>query len=155
MDGYAVRSADCAVPGVELPVSQRIPAGSVGAPLAISVARIFTGAPIPAGADAVVMQEDVVPGNGPDQVRIGSTPSAGQWIRRAGEDVARGDVVLVRGRRLTPAALGLAASVGLDRLQVARRPRVALLSTAARSRRPAACAGPRPPRRSGARRSRR
>jgi molybdopterin molybdotransferase len=130
MDGYAVRSVDCAVPGVELPVSQRIPAGSVGAPLAIgSVARIFTGAPIPAGADAVVMQEDVVPGNGPDQVRIGSTPSAGQWIRRAGEDVARGDVVLVRGRRLTPAALGLAASVGLDRLQVARRPRVALLST--------------------------
>ncbi|MGF6526936.1 molybdopterin molybdotransferase MoeA [Variovorax sp. PvP013] len=130
MDGYAVRGADCAAAGAELPVSQRIPAGSVGMPLAAgSVARIFTGAPIPEGADAVVMQEDVAAIAGTDRVRIGIVPAPGQWIRRAGEDVARGDVVLARSARLTPAALGLAASVGLDRLRVAKRPRVALLST--------------------------
>jgi molybdopterin molybdotransferase len=62
-------------------------------------------------------------------VRIAIVPAAGQWIRRAGEDVASGDVVLRTGERLTPAALGLAASVGFDRLQVARKPRVAMLST--------------------------
>ncbi|UST53630.1 molybdopterin molybdotransferase MoeA [Comamonadaceae bacterium OTU4NAUVB1] len=129
MDGYAVRSADCSAADAVLPVSQRIPAGSVGAPLAAgSVARIFTGAPVPQGADAVVMQEDAA-ADGPDRVRIGRAPVPGQWIRRAGEDVARGDVVLSRGLRLDPAALGLAASVGLDRLRVTRRPRVALLST--------------------------
>ena len=142
MDGYAVRVSDCAVPGAVLPVTQRIPAGSVGASLvAGTTARIFTGAPIPEGADAVVMQEDATPIAAADAsgsagnaspfgaVRIGVAPAAGQWIRRAGEDVAAGDVVLGRGQRLTPAALGLAASVGFDRLQVSRRPRVALLST--------------------------
>jgi molybdopterin molybdotransferase len=129
MDGYAVRRADCAGAGAELAVSQRIAAGAVGAPLAAgSAARIFTGAQIPEGADAVVMQEEATVLEG-GRVRIGIVPEPGQWIRRAGEDVARGDVVLRRGERLTPASLGLAASVGLDRLQVARRPRVALLST--------------------------
>ena len=133
MDGYAVRTADCAAPGAVLAVSQRIPAGSVGGPLAAgTAARIFTGAPIPEGADAVVMQEDTTAM--PDEVALGRVqvdlaPVVGQWIRRAGEDVAAGDVVLARGERLTPAALGLAASVGFDRLQVAKRPRVALLST--------------------------
>ncbi len=133
MDGYAVRSADCAVPGTALQVAQRIPAGSVGTPLAAgTAARIFTGAQIPAGADAIVMQEDTValPEEGSwGHVQVQLAPSAGQWVRRAGEDVAAGDVVLSRGERLTPAALGLAASVGFDRLQVARRPRVTLLST--------------------------
>ncbi|MET0543833.1 MAG: gephyrin-like molybdotransferase Glp [Variovorax sp.] len=133
MDGYAVRTADCGAPGALLVVSQRIPAGTVGAPLAAgTAARIFTGAQIPEGADAVVMQEDTaaIPEEGTlGRVQVDLVPSAGQWIRRAGEDVASGDVVLAKGERLTPAALGLAASVGFDRLQVARRPRVALLST--------------------------
>jgi len=133
MDGYAVRAADCAAPGAELKVTQRIPAGTVGTPLAAgSAARIFTGAQIPEGADTVVMQEDTtaMPQEGSlGSVRIAVVPAAGQWIRRAGEDVASGDVVLRKGERLTPAALGLAASVGFDRLQVARKPRVAMLST--------------------------
>lgn len=132
MDGYAVRTAECAAPGAVLTVAQRIPAGVVGTTLASgTAARIFTGAQIPDGADAVVMQEDAcaLEGEGLGAVRIDAVPGVGQWIRRAGEDVAAGDVVLARGARLTPAALGLAASVGFDRLQVARRPRVALLST--------------------------
>lgn len=128
MDGYALRCADLAA-GVALPVSQRIPAGQSGAPLESgTVARIFTGAPIPAGADAVVMQEDcAVQPDG--SVLIQTAPQPGQWIRRAGEDVSRGAVVLSKGERLTPAALGLAASIGLNVLSVARRPKVALFST--------------------------
>ena len=133
MDGYAVRCADVvavqAIGGV-LPVSQRIAAGSSGVPLApMSVARIFTGAPIPVGADAVVMQEDCVdlPAEGGVQVKV--APAPGQWIRRAGEDVALGAVVLSKGARLTPASLGLAASIGLPVLSVVRRPKVALFST--------------------------
>ena len=133
MDGYAVRAADCAATGADLVVAQRIPAGSVGTPLAAgTAARIFTGAQIPDGADAVVMQEDTTaqPQDGSlGRVRIDVVPAAGQWIRRAGEDVASGDVVLSRGQRLTPAALGLAASVGMDTLLVSKRPRVVLLST--------------------------
>ena len=133
MDGYAVRCADVAaaqVTGAVLPVSQRIAAGTSGVPLApLSVARIFTGAPIPAGADAVVMQEDCVdvPAEGGVQVKV--APAPGQWIRRAGEDVALGAVVLFKGARLTPASLGLAASIGLAVLPVVRRPKVALFST--------------------------
>lgn len=129
MDGYAVRCADVSSAPVVLPVSQRIAAGSNGVPLApLSVARIFTGAPIPPGADAVVMQEDCeVLADG--SVKIKSVPELGQWIRRAGEDVTRGAVVLSKGERLTPAALGLAASIGLATLPVVRRPRVALFST--------------------------
>ncbi|WP_225784852.1 gephyrin-like molybdotransferase Glp [Xenophilus sp. Marseille-Q4582] len=135
MDGYAVRAADCAAAGAVLRVTQRIAAGSVGAPLQPGeAARIFTGAPIPPGADAVVMQEDTQlleapAGSDVPQVRVQLPPSAGQWIRRAGEDVSAGRTVLSRGLRLTPQALGLAASIGADRLQVSRRPRVALLST--------------------------
>ena len=129
MDGYAVRSSEIADEGVTLPVSQRIPAGSVAAPLVPgSAARIFTGAPIPEGADAVVMQEDAE-AVGDQSVRILRVPAPGQWIRRSGEDVARGAVVLARGERLDPAALGLAASIGMDRVPVAPRPRVALFST--------------------------
>ena len=129
MDGYAVRSAEIADEGVVLPVSQRIPAGVAAEPLVPgSLARIFTGAPVPAGADAIVMQEDTQAQ--PDgRVRILRVPAAGQWIRRSGEDVTRGAVVLSRGTRIGPAAMGQAAGIGLDRLQVARRPRVALFST--------------------------
>lgn len=128
MDGYAVRCADVAAPDALLRVTQRIPAGAHGRPLGSGeAARIFTGAPIPSGADAVVMQEDAVPEG--EQVRIKQVPTGGQWIRRSGEDVARGDKVLACGDRLTPAALGLAASIGLATLRVAARPRVALFST--------------------------
>ncbi|MBB3178865.1 gephyrin-like molybdotransferase Glp [Variovorax sp. Sphag1AA] len=133
MDGYAVRAADCATAGAVLRVAQRIPAGTVGTSLAAgTAARIFTGAQIPEGADAVVMQEDTqaMPEEGSlGTVRIEIAPSQGQWIRRAGEDVAAGDVVLSKGDRLTPAGLGLAASVGFAQLEVSKRPRVALLST--------------------------
>ena len=131
MDGYAVRSAELADEGVVLRVSQRIAAGSSGSALEPgTVARIFTGAPIPAGADAVVMQEDCEPlADREGYVSVRQLPKPGQWIRRAGEDVTRGATVLSKGERLTPAALGLAASIGMDRLQVTRRPRVALFST--------------------------
>ena len=129
MDGYALRCSDLGAPGLALPVSQRIPAGSTGTALAaMSVARIFTGAPIPSGADAVVMQEDCdVHPDG--SVSIKAAPSPGQWIRRAGEDVTQGAVVLSKGERLTPASLGLAASIGMSSLTVARRPKVAFFST--------------------------
>jgi molybdopterin molybdotransferase len=129
MDGYAVRTADVTEEGVPLPVSQRIPAGTAAEPLAPgSAARIFTGAPIPQGADAVVMQEDTEAA-GEQLVRIMRVPSAGQWIRRSGEDVAKGAVILAKGERFTPAAAGLAAGIGLAQVPVARRPRVALFST--------------------------
>lgn len=128
MDGYALRCADVPAPGVVLPVSQRIPAGVVGQPLLPgSAARIFTGAQVPAGADAILMQEQATAQG--DSVRIDAVPAPGQWIRRRGEDVQRGALVLPAGTRLTPQALGLAASVGAARLTVARRPRVAVFST--------------------------
>lgn len=129
MDGYAVRSAELADEGVRIAVSQRIAAGAAAQPLQPgTVARIFTGAPVPAGADAIVMQEDTEAA-GDGAVRILRVPAPGQWIRRSGEDITRGSTVLARGTRLGPAAQGLAASIGRDRLQVARRPRVALFST--------------------------
>lgn len=129
MDGYAVRSADIPAAGTILSVSQRIPAGSVGTALqAGTAARIFTGASIPQGADAVVMQEDCEALEN-DLIRVNAIPKSGQWIRCAGEDVALGAVVLQKGERLTPASLGLAASIGLANLTVVRRPKVALFST--------------------------
>ncbi|MES3013706.1 MAG: gephyrin-like molybdotransferase Glp, partial [Pseudomonadota bacterium] len=132
MDGYAMRTADVPAAGTLLPVSQRIPAGVVGAPLQPgTAARIFTGAQVPPGADAVVMQEqcEVVHDRVDESVRINTRPASGQWIRRRGEDVHAGATVLPAGTRLTPQALGLAATVGAATLQVARRPRVALFST--------------------------
>ncbi|MCX7896613.1 MAG: molybdopterin molybdotransferase MoeA [Rhodocyclaceae bacterium] len=129
MDGFAVRCADVSAPGVTLPISQRIPAGSLGAPLSPgTAARIFTGAPIPAGADAVVMQELCEIG-AEGHVRINTIPKPGDNIRRAGEDILAGSEILAAGTRLQPAHLGLAASVGLARLPVFRRLRVALLTT--------------------------
>lgn len=131
MDGYAVRCADVRQPGVVLPVSQRIAAGHPPAALREGTcARIFTGAQMPPGADAVVMQEDAQPVGGDlNSVHIHALPQPGQWVRRAGEDVSLGAVVLRRGQRLTPAGLGLAASLGRARLKVVARPRVALFST--------------------------
>ena len=129
MDGYAVRCADVPEAGSALPVAQRIPAGSVGAPLAPgTAARIFTGAPIPAGADAVVMQERCELAHD-GRVIIHQKPTPGMNIRRAGEDIMAGSIILPAGKRLGPAEIGLAASVGLPDLPVRRRLRVALLST--------------------------
>ena len=129
MDGYAVRSADCTQAGAVLRVTQRIPAGTHGTQLNTGeAARIFTGAPIPPGADAVVMQEDCEALDG-EQVKVLKVVPAAQWIRRSGEDVTRGATVLTQGTRLTPAELGLAASIGLAQLKVSARPRVALFST--------------------------
>ncbi|WP_333842560.1 molybdopterin molybdotransferase MoeA [Limnohabitans sp.] len=129
MDGYALRALDCVQAGAVLRVTQRIPAGTHGTQLnSGEAARIFTGAPIPPGADAVVMQEDceVLEGG---QIKVNMAVPTAQWIRRSGEDVTRGATVLSRGTRLTPAELGLAASIGLAQLQVSVRPRVALFST--------------------------
>ncbi len=128
MDGYAVRVADVPAAGTRLSVSQRIPAGSVGSALEPgTAARIFTGAPLPAGADAVVMQE-LCEHDG-DAVIINHRPQAGEAVRRAGEDIALGAEILAQGLRLRPQELALAASVGLAQLPVFRRLRVAVFST--------------------------
>ncbi|VVE14345.1 molybdopterin molybdenumtransferase MoeA [Pandoraea communis] len=129
MDGYAVRVAD--LPGGEtvLPVSQRIPAGHAPEPLAGgTAARIFTGAPVPQGADAVVMQEQCE-ARDDGSVVIRHTPAEGEFVNRQGADIRRGSVVLAAGTRLRAPALGLAASVGMAKLQVARRLRVAVFFT--------------------------
>jgi molybdopterin molybdotransferase len=129
MDGYALRSADVPEAGAQLRVAQRIAAGHFGQMLhAGEAARIFTGAPMPPGADAVVMQEDCTD-LGNDMVRINAVPSAAQWVRRAGDDIKKSATVLSKGELLTPASLGLAASIGLKTVPVLRRPRVALFST--------------------------
>ena len=134
MDGYALRSSDWTDPTTALTVNQRIAAGHSGTVLAeMSAARIFTGAPVPPGADSVVMQEDCTVTAAADgqaaTVRVQNRPRPGQWIRRRAEDVASGAVVLAAGERLDPAALGLAASIGFAQLAVAPRVRVALFST--------------------------
>ena len=128
MDGYAVRAADCASGSATLRIAQRIPAGTVGQPLVPgTAARIFTGALIPEGADAVVMQEQCEASG--DQVTIKHAPQSGEWIRRAGEDIVAGSVILPAGTRLRSQELGLASSVGLARLPVRRRVRVAVFFT--------------------------
>ena len=131
MDGYAIRIADVHVPGVILRIVQRIPAGSIGTQLESSTAaRIFTGAPVPPGADAVVMQEDcTLPEGQVEQVQINVTPAVGQWIRRKGEDLTAGKTALVAGTFLRPQELGVAASAGLTHLSVKRRVRVAAFFT--------------------------
>ena len=129
MDGYAVRSSDWQSAQAVLQVKQRIAAGSSGIALAaMSAARIFTGAPIPDGADAVVIQEECTsPQEG--SVCITTQPRAGQWIRRRGEDVSAGRTVLFKGELLAPESIGLAASIGHEKLCVAAPVRVALFST--------------------------
>ncbi|HOX89782.1 MAG TPA: molybdopterin molybdotransferase MoeA [Burkholderiaceae bacterium] len=128
MDGYAVRAADAAAVPARLPVAQRIAAGQVGEPLAPgTAARIFTGAAVPTGADAVVPQEAADAGAG--EVTLREAPRHGAWIRRAGCDIGRGATVLAAGTRLRPQDAGLAASIGVAELEVVRRVRVALFST--------------------------
>jgi molybdopterin molybdotransferase len=128
MDGYAVRTADCASGAATLRVAQRIPAGQVGQFLQPgTAARIFTGAMIPDGADVVVMQEQCEAQGA--NVTVRHAPQAGEWIRRTGEDIEAGSVILNAGTRLRPQELGLAASVGLADLPVVRKPRVAVFFT--------------------------
>jgi molybdopterin molybdotransferase len=131
MDGYAVRTADTQNPGSVLKIAQRIPAGSVGTELqAGTAARIFTGAPVPIGADAVVMQEDCsTPEGSADQVQVNIAPAFGQWIRRRGEDLTTGKTALTAGIFLRPQELGVAASAGLTHLNVKRRVKVAAFFT--------------------------
>jgi molybdopterin molybdotransferase len=146
MDGYAVRLADVrdasAQRPVTLPVVGDIPAGSV-APYRIQpglTARIMTGAPVPAGAEAVVPVEWT--DGGLAQVRVERAPQPGQHIRRAGEDVAAGAAVLRAGTHLRAAQLGLLAAVGRDRARVRPRPRVVVVSTGAELVEPGAAVAP-------------
>lgn len=128
MDGFAVRSADCKLPDTTLKIAQRIAAGQVGKLLnAHEAARIFTGAPIPPGADAVVMQEDTSQEG--DVVTIYKAPKPGDHVRRAGEDIQPGTNVLTPGTRLKAPELGLAASIGAIEAKVFRRLKVAIFST--------------------------
>jgi molybdopterin molybdotransferase len=127
MDGYAVRRAEVA-PGKKFRVAQKIMAGAAGKPLeAGTAARIFTGAPIPAGADAIVMQElAAVEG---DSVIFRKIPEAGEWVRLVGSDVKKGGEILPAGKRLLPQDTGLAASVGLKTLPVFRKLKLGLFFT--------------------------
>ncbi|MCB1763966.1 MAG: molybdopterin molybdotransferase MoeA [Gammaproteobacteria bacterium] len=128
MDGYAVNRADLGPEHMSLPVSQRIPAGVQGAPLAAgTAARIFTGAPIPENADTVVIQEQCELHG--ERVVIKQLPPVGANIRRAGEDTREGEEVLGPGIRLEPQQLGLLASVGVAWLRVYRRLKVAIFSS--------------------------
>lgn len=128
MDGYAVNTADLPEAGTGLLVSQRIPAGAAPTPLEPgTAARIFTGAPVPPNANAVVIQE-VCEQTG-DSVIISEVVAAGANIRRAGEDTRVGQEVLQAGTRLGAQHLGLAASVGVGKLKVYRRLKVALFSS--------------------------
>ena len=134
MDGFAVRAADCAAPGAALFVVAEVPAGrpttvTLGAGQA---ARIFTGAPMPAGADAVVMQEDTdhaAAGARADRVTVRIAVRAGAHVRHLGEDLARSACALAAGTALGPGELGLLAALGHARVTVHRAPRVAILST--------------------------
>ncbi|MFM1895509.1 MAG: hypothetical protein RLZZ385_583 [Pseudomonadota bacterium] len=128
MDGFAVRAAEAARVPCRLPVSQRIPAGRVGAPLAPgTAARIFTGATLPPGADAVVMQENCQWDD--DSVTILQAPARGESVRFAGEDVRRGTCLFARGHRLRMTDLDNLAAAGCAAVEVCRPLRVALLST--------------------------
>jgi len=129
MDGYALRTADLNLNQGIFKVGQRILAGHAPTTLELGeVARIFTGAPVPMGADAVVMQEDVVQVDDL-HVRFKTAPVPGQCIRRQGEDIKQNSVLLPQGTRLGPVSLGLAASIGKASLQVKSPPKVALFST--------------------------
>jgi molybdopterin molybdotransferase len=129
MDGYAVRAEDLAAVPVELRIVAEVPAGAgfgghVGPREA---ARIFTGAPMPAGTDTIVIQEDTEREG--DRVRVLEGAARGRYVRREGLDFGEGDVLLRVGRRLTARDIGLAAAMNRPWLFVHRRPRVGILST--------------------------
>jgi len=129
MDGYAIRTSDVNTSASNrLQVTQRIPAGVTGDPLqAKTAARIFTGAPVPVDADAVIMQEQVsVDG---DFICFDAAVKPGQNIRVAGEDISADQTILTRGTRLRAQELGLAASIGVNQLSVTRKIRVGIFFT--------------------------
>lgn len=128
MDGYAVRTSDVTVAGSRLPISQHIFAGKIGNALEPgTAARIFTGAPLPPGADAVVVQECCEEGDG--VVTVNMRPQPGSHVRRAGEEIVADEIVLRDGMRLRPQDIALLASTGIATVPVFRRPRVAILFT--------------------------
>lgn len=128
MDGYALRFKDYAAGQRRFSLSQRVTAGAVGVMLAPgTAARIFTGAELPPGADTVVMQEDAQAGNG--DVSFGADVKCGANVRPRGQDIAAGTCVVEAGTRLSASHLGLLASIGLPRVPVLPRLRVAILST--------------------------
>lgn len=129
MDGYAVRVADATSVPVTLRIAGTVPAGSsyagtVGAGEAV---RIFTGAPVPDGADAIIIQEDTTAADG--KVTVREAARSGRHIRVAGLDFKAGDVGIMAGRRLTARDIGLAAAMNVPWLRIRRRPRIALLAT--------------------------
>lgn len=129
MDGYTLRASDTREGTVDLRLVGAISTGAVPA-RAVGpgeTMRIFTGAPLPAGADAVVPQEDVVVDG--ERVRFQGLVEPGAFVRRPGEDVRAGERVLDAGRLIGPAEVGLLATLGMTRVAVYRRPRVAILST--------------------------
>jgi molybdopterin molybdotransferase len=128
MDGYVVNTAHLPATGSMIPVSQIIAAGHPGEALTPgTAARIFTGAPIPPGGNAVVMQENTEPA--PGGIRILQQPEAGQNIRLRGHDLQSGSLVLKAGHRLQPQDLGLLASLGINRVEVLRPLTVAIINT--------------------------
>jgi molybdopterin molybdotransferase len=130
MDGYALRCSDLGTHGARLRIAQRIAAGRQGVPLEPgTAARIFTGAPIPPGADAVAIQEVCTQDTAGGWVELPAGIAPGDNIRLAGEDIRPGAEVIPAGTRLDPQHLGLAASVGVAELTVYRRLRVAVLSS--------------------------
>jgi molybdopterin molybdotransferase len=145
MDGYAVstRAFASGEPPFRLPVAgeSRTGAGAPGALAAGTAMRIFTGAEMPAGADAVVMQEAVTR-EGPVDALFSAKPRPGQYVRRRGEDLAAGSIAIPRGARLRPAHLALAAALDRAELAVSRRPSVAILATGDELRRPGTGAVP-------------
>src|SRR5207302_6272117 len=123
MDGYAIRADDTRSGGAELVVVGRIIAGSMPARALRSgeAMRIFTGAPLPDGADAVVPQEDVTGDGG--RVTVGKRVEPGAFVRPAGEDIRAGDVVVGAGQTISPAEIGVLAARGCARVRRPRRPR--------------------------------
>ncbi len=128
MDGYAFCHGDIGTTSGVMRVSARIAAGSEASPLVPgTLARIFTGAPMPRGADTVVMQEDTISQG--DGIKIRELPPVGDNVRPAGQDIAAGDCVVSKGRRLSPSDLGLVASVGKSEIRVQRVMSIAVMST--------------------------
>lgn len=128
MDGYALRTEDLGEPGCVLPVSQSIAAGHPGVALEEgTAARIFTGAPLPAGADAVVIQENTRVQDG--GIAIMEIPAKGANIRGKGHDILKGGTVLDAGQRLRPQDLGMLASLGIDKVKIKKPLQVAIINT--------------------------
>jgi molybdopterin molybdotransferase len=132
MDGFAVQAADTAGAPVELTISGTLAAGADPATVKVepgTAVRIMTGAPIPPGADAIVMVERTMVLADGNRVRIEQPASEGEHIRPAGDDIHAGDVVIAPGTVLGPGHIGVLASIGVESVVVHRRPRVGVLST--------------------------